>query len=369
MKNKLINYYWNFKSKKTSRKFLVLESDDWGSLRTESKSQLKFLNKLNNSVIKDPYVQMDGLAGVEDLNHLFDTLIQFKDKNGNAPLITANVCTANPDFKRIKENKFNHFYYESFQKTINNQKFGDATLNLWKEGQQNKLFYPQLHGREHVHALAWLNELKKGNKELLNAFELDTWGIPYTALNIQRRKNLQASLDSYNISREFEFQQQWLIDAVEIFHDSFNYKSRSFIAPAYIWDSKFHLIMNKLEIESLQGIKLQYQPTKNSYKRTVRFLGEKDKKNNIKFFPRNVFFEPALWPKQDWFSKTLEGIDVAFKNNQPAIVGSHRINFIGKLNEKNRVNNLLLLKKILHEVINKYPDVEFVSSDQLIDYF
>ena len=76
----------------------------------------------------------------------------------------------------------------------------------------------------------------------------------------------------------------------------------------------------------------------------------------------------------DWFVKnilddgaTLKGIDDAFKNNKPAIVGSHRINFIGSLNEQNRTNNLGMLKNILNKIILKYPNVEFISSAELAD--
>ena len=38
---------------------------------------------------------------------------------------------------------------------------------------------------------------------------------------------------------------------------------------------------------------------------------------------------------------------------------------MGALNEENRRNNLKLLDELLRRILNKWPDVEFMTSDQL----
>jgi hypothetical protein len=43
----------------------------------------------------------------------------------------------------------------------------------------------------------------------------------------------------------------------------------------------------------------------------------------------------------------------------------HRLNVIGAIDESNRTTNLELLKKLLTKVLQFYPDVEFMSSDEL----
>ena len=288
---------------------------------------------------------------------------------GHFAVLTANVCTANPDFVKIRSSKFEEFYYETFDLSIKNSENGNATWALWEQGVNLGLLRPQLHGREHLHALAWLKELSNGNIDLLKAFEHNSWGIPYQALFKQRRKNLQAALDIYEMEKEFLFQKQWLMDSVDIFEDKFGFKSKSFIAPAYTWHSKIHRELKPLGIDSLQGIKLQYQPRRDSYMKKLHFMGEYSKSNDIYFFPRNVFFEPSLLPNKDWYSETLRGVEFAFKNNMPAIIGSHRINFIGKLKEANRTDNLDILTRILSDVVKKYPDVIFTTSDKIKNYF
>ena len=66
-------------------------------------------------------------------------------------------------------------------------------------------------------------------------------------------------------------------------------------------------------------------------------------------------------------NSTLIGIEKAFQNYSPAIIGSHRINYIGRLNEKNRINNLSMLKSILKNIVHRFPNVEFINSSQLAE--
>jgi hypothetical protein len=365
-----IDAYLNYKSFSSNRQFLIIESDDWGSLRTKNKQTLDKLNTISPAVKGDRFTQLDNIASTDDLSALFEVLSSVKDFNGNPACITANVCTANPDFNAIKASRFEEFYYKPFTQALDDYSSGDDLLQLWKKGKQQKLFKPQLHGREHVHALSWLAELRAGNKNLLKAFELESFGIPYNAFLFQKRKNLQAALDRYYIAGEIEFQKQWIKESVAIFKQTFGYYSKSFIAPAYIWHKDLHQDLADANVKTLQGIKLQYEPKNklsSDYNRKLHYTGEIDKKSGLTYTTRNVFFEPASAPEKDWVNITLKGIDNAFKNNKPAIIGSHRINYIGSLNEQNRTNNLGMLKTTLNKIILKYPNVEFISSAELAD--
>lgn len=63
----------------------------------------------------------------------------------------------------------------------------------------------------------------------------------------------------------------------------------------------------------------------------------------------------------------MKEIGQAFKNNHIAVISSHRINYVGGIDINNRIKNLELLDEFLSTLLMKYPDVEFMSSDQLID--
>jgi len=363
-----IDIYLNHKSFTSNRQLLIIESDDWGSLRTKNKQILDKLNTISPAVKGDRFTQLDSIADADDLSALFEALSSVKDFNGNPACITANVCTANPDFNAIRASNFQEFHYKPFTETLEDYSSRDHLLQLWKNGEQQKLFIPQLHGREHVHTLNWLAELRAGNKDLLKAFELESFGIPYKPLLFQKRENLQAALDTYHTDGELEFQKEWIRDSVAIFKNTFGYYSKSFIAPAYTWHADIHRHLYEGNVKTLQGIKLQYEPKNklsSDYNRKLHYTGEIDKKSGITYTTRNAFFEPASAPDKDWISITLKGVDDAFKKNKPAIVGSHRVNFMGSLDEKNRTQNLKLLKTLLHKIVKKWPDVEFMSSDEL----
>jgi hypothetical protein len=75
-------------------------------------------------------------------------------------------------------------------------------------------------------------------------------------------------------------------------------------------------------------------------------------------------FEPND-PSVDWLNVALKDIETAFKYKKPAILGPHRKNFIGGIHESNRTNSLLVLKDLLKEIVKKWPDVEFMSTNEL----
>lgn len=358
-----------FKSWKTSKRIVVIESDDWGSERTRDKITLSKLNEINAKVPNDLMTNLDSIASLEDLELLFDVLSNYRDYYGNPAKITINVCTANPDFERIRESGYHKFYYKPFYKSIGERDRGAEIMELWAEGISKKMFVPQLHGREHVHALAWLGELRASNSELLKAFELGAWGIPYNAVLCTRRQNLQAALDLYGIEGEVAFQNQWIEDSVAIFKNYFGFIPKTFIPPAYTWHSQIYNTVFESGIKAIQGIGFQYQPEDNSvrkYHRKLHITGSR-LGSGVYRIARNAFYEQWSAPQRDWVGSCLSSIEYAFNNRMPAIIGAHRVNFIGSLNPKNRDTNLRNLKMILETILTKWPDVEFWSSDELID--
>jgi len=91
--------------------------------------------------------------------------------------------------------------------------------------------------------------------------------------------------------------------------------------------------------------------------------------NDSLYLSRNGLFEPSLIAKTDWVAKCLESIKIAFKWNKPAVIGTHRINFIGSLVEENRTENLKKLEVLLTEILQRWPNVEFISSEELAKQF
>lgn len=350
----------------TSRKIIVIESDDWGALRTKDKINLQEISKFYPNVIHDPYTANDSLETVEDLNCLFEVLGAVKDKVGNSAVLTANTIMANPDFTKIEESNFEQYHYKETYTSLGNDSQRVNLLKTIKEGIASNLFYPQLHGREHINIKQWMTSLKNNHIELKFSFKFESYGIPLKE-KINMRKNVMAALDSTD-QVELNNIKGYLEDAQNIFHNTFGFKSKTFIAPSYIWSNELEDTFLKLDIKGLQGLPYQYMPNEkgNWYKKKFRYTGLKSKKGMIHLV-RNAFFEPTLNPKINWVQDCLERVDLAFKLKKPAIIGSHRLNFIGSINQENRTQNLQLLKELFQKIVSKWPDVEFKTSEELIN--
>jgi len=61
----------------------------------------------------------------------------------------------------------------------------------------------------------------------------------------------------------------------------------------------------------------------------------------------------------------MKRIAMAFAWGKPAIICTHRVNFAGALEEKNRTENLAMFRELLNRMIQRWPALEFMSSDQL----
>ena len=67
----------------TNRKIVVIESDDWGSVRMPSREVYEEFLRQDVRVDNDPYCRYDGLATKEDLTNLFDVLDSVMPLPGN----------------------------------------------------------------------------------------------------------------------------------------------------------------------------------------------------------------------------------------------------------------------------------------------
>lgn len=365
IKTILSNFLVNLHGWQTNRKIIVFESDDWGSIRMPSKEIYESL--LNNGFYVDrcPYNRNDSLASENDLEALFSSLTKFKDKFGNHPIFTANTVVANPNFEKIKKNKFSEYYYEPFTETLKKYPQHQNSFKIWQEGMNSKIFFPQFHGREHLNIKLWLKLLKEKSLLYLEGFNNSLWGFS-PIMTGDRSQNIQAAFNTDDPS-EIEFHKEIINDGLNLFEKIFNYRSESFIANNYTWDTRLDKTLFDSGVKILKTMKYQKQPSfypkKERYIR--RKVGEKNKHGQT-YLIRNVTFEPTQMPANyDNVDMALKEISIAFALKKPAIIDSHRLNYIGYINERNRARNLMLFEKLVSKILKKWPDVEFMNTSQL----
>jgi hypothetical protein len=154
----------------TSKKIIVIESDDWGSISMPSLSAYNRLLEAGVPVDKSSFTQFDSLESEEDLNELFNVLTRYRDFKGNHPCLTACSVVANPDFEKIAASNFQEYHYEPITETYQRYPNHAKSFEIWKKGIDAHLLWPQFHGREHLNPREWLKVLRAGDKHEQLAF-------------------------------------------------------------------------------------------------------------------------------------------------------------------------------------------------------
>lgn len=360
LKKFITNNFLNIPGWNTRRHIVVIESDDWGAIRMPSKKIFDDLSMEGYDLQNNPYEKNDSLATEDDLNALFDVLKKYRDSNGNNPVITANCVVANPDFEKIKESNYSTYYYEPITVTMQRYKGCQHSFDLWQQGKTEGLFYPQCHGREHLNVAHWMHVLQSGDSDNLFAFDKRMMGIP-PKKDTRKGNIFQVALN--DIIYKGEPLENIIIEALDNFEQLFGYRSRTFIAPCYTWRPSLEKTLFDNGVVGIQGVVYQRNP---GYKVIRHWQGTRNEYGQI-YTIRNCTFEPTLLSSVDNVSNCLYRINCAFRWNKPAIISSHRINYIGAIHEDNRIRNLKQLDLLLSEILRIWPDVEFMNSEQLVN--
>lgn len=349
---------------RTERRIVVFESDDWGSIRMPSLETYNRLLSKGIRVDNCPYSRYDSLASELDLASLFEVLASIKGSNGEYATITANTIVANPDFEKIRLSGFKTYFFEPFTETLKRYPNHRDSFLLWQQGIQAGVFKPQFHGREHLNVNRWLKSLQGDNDRNKLAFNYQMYDMSESD---QISNN--SFVDAYNFESEQELEQQAksIVEGLSLFERLFKYRATSFIAPCHIWSSKLNKTLRDNGIESIQGNWFQLEPKQgrdHRFRKTFHFTGQINKLGQV-YLVRNTVFEPSLNLVNDLVGDCLRKIEVAFLCNKPAIISTHRLNYISQIDPHNAVRSLTLLKDLLKRIVHQWPEVEFMNSEQL----
>ena len=124
---------------RTSRKIVVIESDDWGSTRMPSLDAYRRLEKAGLDLTSGDsyrYNRFDTLATSDDLSCLFELLMSVNGGDGKPAVFTAVSLVANPDFVKIRNADFQDYFYEPFTETLARTPGCEKSFELWAEGRR-----------------------------------------------------------------------------------------------------------------------------------------------------------------------------------------------------------------------------------------
>ena len=359
--------YISFRGFHTKRHLIIIESDDWGSIRTPSADIFHRLQEIGDHPEKDAFLSNDCLENEADLSALFDVLTSVRDKNGSPAIVTANFAMANPDFDKI-DLKNGEYYYEPFYQTYQKYYSAQNVLTCVQEGINEKCFMPQLHCREHMNVNRWIRDLACQKKDTVIAFKNHMIGIGSSF----SKENPFGYMDAFNSNFSTHSDLSKILrESMDIFRLVFGKISETFVASCFVWDGALEKTLCEIGVKGIQSGAWQNVPCgmdyDNAFRRRLHYLGQKNRFNQI-YTVRNCTYEPAYRqnPKESMemcFKQILE----AFKNRKPAIINSHRFNYIRSINPSNSETNLEWLSNLLHTIVKQIPDVEFVSTAKLIE--
>lgn len=365
IKQTLTRNLFNLPGWRTNRKIVVIESDDWGGIRIPTKKVKQSLVAAGMNLENDPYSLYDSMADEDDLIALFDVLSSVKDKKGKHAVITANTNVANPDFVKIRQSDYQEYFYEPFTETLNRLQGNENSFKLWQEGIKAGVFYPQFHGREHVNVRKWLHDLRRNHANVRLWFDQGCYATSHL-VDKSQIGHYMVAFDSAMPS-DIAFYNQSIVEGLDLFETLFGYRSESFIAPTYCWPLEIETTLKSNSVKFLQGVYSQKIPLNNGKNFKIKrsnFQGKKSKSGLI-YLMRNAYFEPSQMPSSDSVGDCLSLMEIAFKWGKPATISMHRLNVMGGLVEENRTRNLVLLKQLLDKTVKRWPEVEFMSSNQL----
>jgi len=366
--SKAIVHASNIPGWRSKRRIVVIESDDWGSIRTFSKDAYHQMKACNLQVDKGHYNVFDALESNEDLESLYSVLSEFKDSTGRSPVFTPFCLVANPDFEKIEASDFREYFHESLERTLSYYPEHDKVLKLWKIGIDNRLFVPGLHGREHINIRRYIDILRSGDRGMRIAFKNRSLGVSvYRAIEYP---NYLGALHPESLEEVKSFY-GILEEAGVLFQKYCGYVPKCFIAPNMEEPKELETVLKTIGVKYLTRAKKRRYPIGDgTYKTELNWLGKKNKFGQF-CLVRNCFFEPVARSEhvyvKDWVDNCMKEVEIAFKWYKPAIISSHRVNYIGFLDPDNRDKGLCNLRRLLKTMLQKWPEIEFLTSEELGD--
>jgi hypothetical protein len=363
LKNNIKNIYGT----KTNRKIVVFSVDDYGNVRLNSKVAREKLDASGLKVFSN-FDAFDALETKEDLLALYEVLTSVKDSNGKAAIFTPFALPCNINFEKMEETNHECYIYETLPETFQKlsaiqPKAYDGTWDIWKEGIKSGLMVPQFHGREHLNLKIFNEKLKNRDIELLANLKNRSYSsisnsgyatISYTAAfefdNLEENETFESIIDQ----------------GLKHFETVYGYKSVHFNPPGGREHPLIHKYLKKNGIKYLDTPFLKHEHQGNGkFKKVLNWTG-KNNEDGMMYVVRNVVFEPTF-NATDWVGLALNQIETAFFWKKPAIISSHRVNFCGHIDPKNRDKGLNDLKLLLKEIVTRWPEVEFMSADELAE--
>jgi hypothetical protein len=356
----------------SSRKVIVFESDDWGSCfafpslavyelrrRTlQGNGTEKIWDDLPKTTLEDP----------DDMERLFRVLERYKGRDGRPARFQANYVMANPSAK-VVNGSLAKYQMVSLPEVPEGWAKRDI-IEKSKEGVRRGVWHREFHGYAHVNYRRHEADLRNGEGNAYPREFRKEWYC-WMKSNQPKFSSVQEyynELGEWSSNLSYGEQLRDIREGLAIFKSVFGENPRSVVAPFYIWQGKTERALGKMDVRVIQGKNRQYnvlgmRNRADSLDERIadnlwpHAMGNFNRKWRIRYLHRNVDFEPGENPSA-WF-RAYEEIRAAWRRGEPAIVSTHRINYVDF--EKQTVEaNLEQLDRLLACIRQNDPEAVYL---------
>jgi hypothetical protein len=223
---------------------------------------------------------------------------------------------------------------------------------------------PQFHGREHLNIEVLERKLRACEKELLVNLE----NCSLAALSQEPSMPGVGFTHAFGVWDRSEVgrHRDIIVDGLRLFQQTFGFASTTFTPPAQKIHPDLYPLLDSLGIQGIFKPRWCSRRIDRHDHVTEVNLFERKKRYRHLSLVRNVVFEPTDTNSKCSVQIAIDQVAAAFHWRRPAVISSHRVNFCGHISEENRVCGLRALKSLLKEIVRRWPDVQFISADQLV---
>jgi hypothetical protein len=347
---------------RTNSKIVVIESDDWGSTRFPDLKTVEIFKNNGYNVDKCGFSRYDCLETNEDVDLMIQLFERLKEKFNKKICITLLCNTSNPNFVLIEKANFREYVGEILSSTIKDDLKRNEIIDLLKKGKKLGCIDMQYHGREHLNVNRWMKALQDKQPETLFAFKNKVYGhSPSYMPNLEYGFRAAYDLDKIE---DLKNQKECLVAGIEEFNQIYGYYPTYFVAPDGPFHKNLEIELCKADLKYIGMQKNQRMPVGNGkYSRRFHWLAKR-LNSGLSVITRNVIFEPMSAISGN-VEDVMTDISIAFTLNKPAVISSHRANYVGGIDNSNRERGLDKLELLMESIIKKWPEVEFMTSSQL----
>jgi len=335
-----------------AKKAIVIESDDWGGCTRTSAPDIETSRKADAiwAKVEDRFARWKRgtLETREHMQRLFDFLLSFKGGDGRPVVMTPMYLVGNPDFDAIERGGFAEYIDIGIDEGFPHRWEREGLIEKAREGMKLGIWFPEYHGRtHHYHGQRWVDTLRKGEDEvLMEFFKLRMFGIS--------RKSVGLEYDDMSEAEQFE----WVKVGFERFRRCFGYSP--------------HFVINHDGTDVTERVwsRLGVIGRLNAgFKNTL--MGAYNEQLGLTYLVRNAKLDPLGMPGSETefgFSEARAAVETAWRNNQPAIVSTHRKNF-ASLDEEEDKNSWQQFEAFLGWVAREHPDAVYMTDYEVVQLY